>query len=105
MSDNMEANPNTTPEAGSYEAFQANQRRAQEEESARKREENERKESEKFDYYVHLANGDVRKVTKKQLEKSREESGTPHAFRENGVEHHVIGVYPREVEFKTEDDE
>jgi hypothetical protein len=48
--------------------------------------------------YVHLANGDVEKVTAKELAASQKESGTPNAFRKNGMEHAVIGVYPDEVE-------
>ncbi len=48
--------------------------------------------------YVHLANGDVEKVTEKELLKNLEESGTPRAYRKGGMEHFVIGVYPDEVE-------
>jgi hypothetical protein len=48
--------------------------------------------------YVHLANGDVKHLTAKELVLSREESGTPHAFRMDGMEHTVIGVFPDEVE-------
>jgi hypothetical protein len=60
----------------------------------------------KFDYYVHLANGEIRKVTAKALGKSRDESGTQHAFNENGVQHTVIGVYPKEVQLPdVKDDE
>lgn len=48
--------------------------------------------------YVHLANGDVKHLSAKELEKSQAESGSPHAFREGGMEHTVIGIYPDEVE-------
>lgn len=48
--------------------------------------------------YVHLANGDVYRLTAEELAASQEESGTPLAFRKNGMEHAVIGVYPDEVE-------
>lgn len=46
--------------------------------------------------YIHLANGDVRKVTTKELTANNEQSGSPRVWRENGMEHHVIGVYPEE---------
>jgi hypothetical protein len=48
--------------------------------------------------YVHLANGSVLKVTQKELLASQAESGTPNAYRMDGNEHTVIGVYPDEVE-------
>lgn len=48
--------------------------------------------------YVHLANGDVHKLTAKELATSQEESGSPNAFRKDGKEHQVIGVYADEVE-------
>lgn len=48
--------------------------------------------------YVHLANGDVHKLTTDELVKSQEESGTANAYRKDGMEHTVIGVYPDEVE-------
>jgi len=55
--------------------------------------------------YVHLANGDVVKLTEKELKAAHEESGTPHAFHRDGVQHHVIGVYPDEVELPEVKDE
>ena len=48
--------------------------------------------------YVHLANGDVEKVTQKDLDKNHLESGSPLVFRKDGMEHHIIGVYPEEYE-------
>lgn len=48
--------------------------------------------------YVHLANGDVIQLTKKELDASQRESGTPNAFHRDGFQHHVIGVFPDEVE-------
>lgn len=48
--------------------------------------------------YVHLANGDVEKVTEKELAANRAASGSPNVFRKNGMEHHVVGVYPEEYE-------
>lgn len=57
------------------------------------------KESDNFTHYVHLANGEVRRMTAKQIAKLH----APHAFRENGVEHKIIGIHPREVEYKEEE--
>ena len=45
--------------------------------------------------YVHLANGQVREV---ENDDWINESGTPNAFREGGMEFQVTGVYPKEVE-------
>ena len=50
--------------------------------------------------YVHLANGDVRKFDTKELFNAFGD-GSQRVFRDNGVEHHVIGVYPGEVEYDT----
>lgn len=55
--------------------------------------------------YVHLANGDVIKLTAKELKAAHQESGSPHAFHRDGVQHHVIGTYPDEVELPAKDDE
>ena len=55
--------------------------------------------------YVHLANGDVLKLTAKELNAAREESGTPHAIHRDGVQHHVIGTYPDEVELPERNDD
>ncbi len=48
--------------------------------------------------YIHLANGDVVKVTKEELVQSRVEAGAHNAYRQDGMEHYVIGVYPDEVQ-------
>lgn len=48
--------------------------------------------------YVHLANGDVEKLTQEKWDASVEESGTPYAYRKGGKEYAVIGVYPVEYE-------
>ena len=48
--------------------------------------------------YVHLANGDVRHMNAKEFTNAFGDE-TPRAFRDNGVEHHIIGVYPDEVEY------
>jgi hypothetical protein len=46
--------------------------------------------------YVHLANGEVMKVSKKEFATLTDESGTPNAIQKDGFEHQVIGVYPEE---------
>ena len=48
--------------------------------------------------YVHLANGDVEKVTQKDLDGNYEQSGSHTVFRKDGMEHHIVGVYPEEYE-------
>lgn len=53
--------------------------------------------------YVHLANGDVKKVSDKELNANHEASGSTKVFRENGTEHHIIGVYPEEYEYQDEE--
>lgn len=55
--------------------------------------------------YVHLANGDVVHHTDKELAQVFGDSGHQRAYRQNGVEHTVIGVYPDEVEYQQTDDE
>jgi hypothetical protein len=50
--------------------------------------------------YVHLANGDVKQLSHDDLQRAFELSGSPRAYRENGTEHTVIGVYPDEVEYE-----
>lgn len=50
--------------------------------------------------YVHLANGDVKQFNAKELAAAFGDD-TPKVFRDNGVEHHVIGIYPDEVEYDT----
>ena len=50
--------------------------------------------------YVHLANGDVKKFDTKELFNAFGDE-SQRVFRDNGVEHHVIGVYPDEVEYDT----
>jgi len=50
--------------------------------------------------YVHLANGDVKKFDAKEFDAAFGDE-SPRVFRDNGVEHHVIGVYPDEVEYDT----
>lgn len=52
--------------------------------------------------YVHLANGDVRKMTEKQLAAARDEAGNQTHLRDNGIEHHIIGVYPEETPYERE---
>lgn len=59
------------------------------------------KEPKNWTHYVHLANGEVRKASAKTLANMH----SPHTWRENGIEHAVIGTYPREVEFKDEKEE
>lgn len=54
--------------------------------------------------YVHLANGDVRKLNADELKQAFGDE-SPRVFRDNGTEHHVIGVYPDEVEYDTSVDE
>jgi len=55
--------------------------------------------------YIHLANGDVEKVTEKELTASVETSGSPLAYRKNGMEYYVIGVYPDEYEHPLSEDD
>jgi hypothetical protein len=55
--------------------------------------------------YVHLANGEVIKLTAKELKEAQEQTGTIHAFNREGVQHHVIGVYPDETELPKKDDD
>lgn len=55
--------------------------------------------------YVHLSNGDVKRVTTKELVANNEQSGSPHVWRENGLEHPVIGVYPEEYEHPKSEEE
>lgn len=50
--------------------------------------------------YVHLANGDVKHFDDKEFAKAFGDE-TPRVFRDNGTEHHVIGIYPDEVEYDT----
>lgn len=59
----------------------------------------------KHDLYVHLANGDVLRLTAKEWAKMQDESGSPHAVRKDGMEHTVIGVYQREVKHPVKDEE
>jgi hypothetical protein len=54
--------------------------------------------------YVHLANGDVRKLNADELTKAFGDE-SPRVLRDNGTEYHVIGVYPDEVEYDTSVDE
>jgi len=54
--------------------------------------------------YVHLANGDVRKLNAEEFTQAFGDE-PPRVFRDNGTEHHVIGVYPDEVEYDTSVDE
>jgi hypothetical protein len=54
--------------------------------------------------YVHLANGDVKQVDAKVFADVFGDE-PPRVFRDNGVEHVVIGVYPDEVEYDTSVDE
>jgi hypothetical protein len=54
--------------------------------------------------YVHLANGDVKKVTEKELNQNHEDSGSTQVFRMDGMEHHIIGVYPEEYEHPETDE-
>ena len=54
--------------------------------------------------YVHLANGDVKKFDAKEFATAFGDE-SPRVYRDNGVEHHVIGVYPDEVEYDTSVDE
>jgi hypothetical protein len=54
--------------------------------------------------YVHLANGDVKQFDAKEYAKTFGDD-TVRVFRDNGVEHHVIGVYPDEVEYDTSVDD
>jgi hypothetical protein len=54
--------------------------------------------------YVHLANGDVQHLNAAEYAKVFGNE-TPKAFRDNGTEHVVIGVYPDEVEYDTSVDE
>jgi hypothetical protein len=56
-----------------------------------------KKEPKNWDTYVHLSNGDVVKANKKILGQIAENGNT---YRSDGVEHPVIGTYPKEVEFK-----
>lgn len=48
--------------------------------------------------YVHLANGEHIKVTQKDLAANHAESGVTTVFRKDGMEHHIVGVYPEEYE-------
>lgn len=50
--------------------------------------------------YVHLANGDVKQYDQKEFDATFGDQGA-RVFRDNGVEHHVIGIYPDEVEYDT----
>lgn len=50
--------------------------------------------------YVHLANGDVKQFDVKEYAKTFGDEPV-RTFRDNGTEHHVIGVYPDEVEYDT----
>ena len=53
--------------------------------------------------YVHLANGEVKHFDAKELASTFGDE-PPRVFRDNGTEHHVIGVYPDEVEYDNEPD-
>lgn len=55
--------------------------------------------------YVHFGNGEHRKVTTEELTANQAMSGSHNAFRDNGVEHHIVGVYPDEVEYEMSDEE
>lgn len=55
--------------------------------------------------YVHLANGDVKTLDAKEMEEAFGEIGHQRAYRENGVEHQVIGIYPDSVEYDQSEDE
>jgi hypothetical protein len=55
--------------------------------------------------YVHLANGDVKTHTQDELDKIFGEAGHSRAYRDNGVESQVIGIYPDDVEYEMDDDE
>jgi hypothetical protein len=54
--------------------------------------------------YVHLANGEARKLNAEELTQAFGDE-PPRVLRDNGTEHHVIGVYPDEVEYDTSVDE
>lgn len=54
--------------------------------------------------YVHLANGEHRKLTPDEFAKAFGDD-VPRTLRDNGTEHHVVGVYPEEVEYDTSVDE
>jgi len=54
--------------------------------------------------YVHLANGDVKEFNAKEFVATFGDEPV-RVFRDNGVEHHVIGVYPDSVEYDTSVDE
>ena len=55
--------------------------------------------------YVHLANGDVKHHTNDELNDIFGEAGHSRAYRSEGKEHTVIGIYPDEVEYDQTDDE
>ena len=50
--------------------------------------------------YVWLANGDVKQLNAKEMTQAFGDE-RPSVFRDNGTEHHVVGVYPDEVEYDT----
>lgn len=54
--------------------------------------------------YVHLANGDVRQLDTKEMTATFGDE-RPSVLRDNGIEHHIIGVYPDEVEYDTSVDD
>jgi hypothetical protein len=55
--------------------------------------------------FVHLANGDVKHHTQEELDSLFNELGHSRAYRDNGVESQVIGVYPDDVEYEQSEDE
>lgn len=55
--------------------------------------------------YVHLANGEHRKVDEKTLAAIRDASGNATHLRDAGTEHFIVGVYPDEVEYEMSDEE
>jgi hypothetical protein len=55
--------------------------------------------------YVHLANGDVVTLTNDELNDAFADQGHTRAYRKDGKEHTVIGIYPDEVEYDRSEDE
>lgn len=55
--------------------------------------------------YVHLANGEVKKVKESQVPSPAGSNAMNGYFVENGKAHHVIGVYPVETDHVASEDE
>jgi hypothetical protein len=55
--------------------------------------------------FVHLANGDVKHHSQEELDDLFGQVGHSRAYRDNGVESQVIGIYPDDVEYERDDDE